>query len=247
MNCANHVAVPAAAYCRTCGKPLCSACARDVRGVIFCEECLASHVSEHMPPPGAVAGTPGAPPRGSHSPGLAAMLGFIPGVGAFYNGEYAKGFIHVAIFATLIVLSDKFWVFGLLIGAFELYMPFEAYQTAKAREMGLPPPDPFGINQMFGSPHVGPVPPVQPAAAAGVPTAGTVSAEGNPVVVESADPDDYAGRSKAPVGALILVGLGVLFLLNTMNLLNFDWGRFWPLILIAVGLWTLAKRNRVRS
>ena len=51
MNCANHVEVPAVAYCRTCGKPMCSTCARDVRGVIYCEECLASQVSGTMPPP----------------------------------------------------------------------------------------------------------------------------------------------------------------------------------------------------
>ena len=51
MNCANHLDAPAVAYCRTCGKPLCSACTRDVRGVIYCEECLASHLSGTMPPP----------------------------------------------------------------------------------------------------------------------------------------------------------------------------------------------------
>src|SRR5208337_3717481 len=97
MNCANHVESPAVAYCRTCGKPMCSNCMRDVRGVLYCEECLASQVSGTMPPPpGPGAPLPGAvPPVTEGSPGLAAILGFIPGVGAFYNGEYAKGFIHV--------------------------------------------------------------------------------------------------------------------------------------------------------
>ena len=51
MNCATHVDVPAVAFCRTCGKPMCSNCTRDVRGVIYCEECLASHMSGTMPPP----------------------------------------------------------------------------------------------------------------------------------------------------------------------------------------------------
>jgi len=120
MNCANHVESPAVAYCRTCGKPMCSNCTRDVRGVLYCEQCLASQVSGTMPPPG-----PGAPLRGAAppvtegSPGLAAILGFIPGVGAFYNGEYAKGFIHVLIFATLIWAADHVsGIFGIGIAAF---------------------------------------------------------------------------------------------------------------------------------
>ena len=31
------------------------------------------------------------------SPGLAFLLGFIPGVGAIYNGQYVKGLIHVVV------------------------------------------------------------------------------------------------------------------------------------------------------
>ena len=120
MNCANHADVPAVAYCRTCGKPLCSTCSRDVRGVIYCEECLASHLSGTMPPPGSTAVPPGVePPAGTPRPTLAALLGLIPGVGAMYNGEFAKGFIHVLIFATLIWMADHMAeVFGLAIAAF---------------------------------------------------------------------------------------------------------------------------------
>ena len=153
MNCANHPDVPAVAYCRTCGKPLCSGCARDVRGVIYCEECLASHVSGVVPPPGSVAVPPGVePPTSTPSPTLAAILGFIPGVGAMYNGEFAKGFVHVLIFATLIWMTQEVnGIFGICIAAFEIYMPIEAYKTARAREMGLPAPDPFGFNNFFSS------------------------------------------------------------------------------------------------
>ena len=42
------------------------------------------------------------PPVASASapnPGLAALLGLIPGVGAMYNGQYAKGVIHLIVFA----------------------------------------------------------------------------------------------------------------------------------------------------
>ena len=106
-----------------------------------------------MPPPaqpGVVAA--GTTPVASGSPGLAALLGFIPGVGAMYNGEYAKGFIHVLIFATLIWAANNInELFGIAIAAFVLYMPIEAYQTAKARMLGLQPPDPFGFNNLFAN------------------------------------------------------------------------------------------------
>ena len=50
MNCATHSNIQAVAYCRTCGKPLCAACTRDVRGTIFCEACLADRLAGIVPP-----------------------------------------------------------------------------------------------------------------------------------------------------------------------------------------------------
>ena len=151
MNCANHPDVPAVAYCRTCGKPLCSSCARDVRGVIYCEECLASHLSGTMPPPGSTAVPPGGEPRLACPSRLAAILGFIPGVGAMYNGEYAKGFVHVLIFATLIWMTDH--MSGIFRprhrGVHDLYADRGLQDGAGG--MGLPAPDPFGLNNLFSA------------------------------------------------------------------------------------------------
>ncbi len=239
MNCANHADVPATAYCRTCGKPLCSGCSRDVRGVIYCEECLASHLSGTVPPPGPAAVPPGAQPStGGPSPGLAAILGFIPGVGAMYNGEYAKGFIHVVIFATLIWMADNVsGLFGLAIAAFVIYMPIEAYKTARAKEMGLPAPDPFGLNNLFT-----PAGSAKPAPAV---AASVVPPGGNPAMLPEGEPIDTAyGFSRVPVGAFILIGLGVLFLLDEVGVLHFHnlW-RFWPLVLIALGVRVLMRRT----
>jgi TM2 domain-containing membrane protein YozV len=240
MNCANHADVSATAYCRTCGKPLCSNCTRDVRGVIYCEECLASHLSGAMPPAGSAAVPPGAkPPTGSPSPGLAAILGIIPGVGAMYNGEFAKGFIHVVIFATLIWMTDNVnGLFGIAIAAFVIYMPVEAYKTARAKQMGLPAPDPFGLNNLFS-----PAGSAKPAAgvAAGVVPAGSnppPSAEEQPTDAECCPP------SRVPVGAFILIGLGVLFLLDELGVMHMHnlW-RFWPLVLIAIGIRILMRRS----
>jgi hypothetical protein len=151
-----------------------------------------------------------------------------------YNGEYAKGFIHVLIFASLIWAADHIsGIFGIGIAAFVLYMPFEAYRTAKAKQMGVPPPDPFGFNNMnlFGSAS-------QPAAAAPGGAAAAVPVEGQPALVEESP------GSRVPIGALILIGLGVIFLLDQFGWWHFDWfGRFWPLILIAIGVRVLMKRT----
>jgi hypothetical protein len=240
MNCANHGDVPAVAFCRTCGKPLCSSCVRDVRGVIYCEECLASHLSGVMPPPGTTAVPPGVEPEtGAGRPGLAALLGFIPGVGAMYNGEFGKGFVHVLIFATLIWMTAHVnGIFGLGIAAFVIYMPIEAYQTARARQMGLPAPDPLGLNRLFSSTGTVTTPRAVVTASA-VPVAGS-----DPANVVEDEPVDNGMRSRIPIGAFILIGLGVLFLLNEMDVLNLDrlW-RFWPLVLIAIGIRVLMRRR----
>ena len=233
MNCANHPDAAAAVYCRTCGKALCTNCRRDVRGVIYCEECLASHLTM---PPGAV--PVAQPPSVGANPIAAAVLGFIPGVGAMYNGEFAKGFVHVLIFATLIWLAQNISpLFGLGIAAFVLYMPIEAYRTARARELGLTPPDPFGFNNLFSSPSSNPAPTSTTASSSAV-------AYGNSPG-DNGESETGGGFSSAvPIGAVILIGLGVLFLLNTMGLLNFDWiWRFWPLILIALGLRAILRRR----
>ncbi|MEA3006037.1 MAG: hypothetical protein QOI94_1306, partial [Acidobacteriaceae bacterium] len=96
MNCLNHPDVAAAAYCQNCGKPLCTACIRSVGGVVYCEPCLAARLSAQ---PGAAE----ANLTGLHAhPVLAGLLGFIPGVGAMYNGQFVKALAHVLIFAVFV-------------------------------------------------------------------------------------------------------------------------------------------------
>src|SRR5579872_2682045 len=128
MTCAVHTDQVATAYCRTCGKPLCQSCQRDVRGVIYCQDCLAARLEGTVPPAAANAPqTVYVAPATTGSPGLAAVLGFIPGVGAFYNGQFAKGFIHVFIFALLAHLADRADMFGWCVAAWIFYMVFDAY------------------------------------------------------------------------------------------------------------------------
>src|SRR5437588_4891228 len=157
MNCANHADASAVAYCRTCGKALCANCTRPVRGVIYCEDCLGAKMEGTAA--GASAGTsgfvsstfsPGAsgqipppppPPPGSGSgpnPTVAGILGAIPfGIGAVYNGQYAKGLAHLGIFALLVIgantASDP-WdtLFGLGIAFFIFYQIIDAVRSDRS-------------------------------------------------------------------------------------------------------------------
>ncbi|MGA2101252.1 MAG: DUF5668 domain-containing protein [Candidatus Sulfotelmatobacter sp.] len=226
MNCATHNDVAAVAFCRTCGKPLCNQCTRDVRGVIYCEACLAARmdgvapaagfvppVQTVYPPVGAYTPGPRPPMNSGPNPALAGILaGFFPiGVGAVYTGQYAKGLSHLVIMVLLIlgVSSDLPWpaitVLGIAIGFFYVYQIIDAVRSAKAIQMGEPAPDPFGLAATFGA------------------------------------GEKFEG-SKVPAGAAILIGLGVLFLLHTAGLFEFGLDRFWPLILIFLGVWLFAKQ-----
>ena len=197
MNCAVHTDVAATGYCRQCGKALCPECTRDVGGALYCSNCLTGIVSAAPTAPSGAASK-------TH-PGVALALGFIPGLGAVYNGEYIKALLHVAIFGGIIALLntdlpgsyDAF--LGIALGCFYFYMPIEAYRTARARQLGEP----------------------QPA-------------------------DLVYGQGRRPIGAIVLIVLGALFLLANFGLLRTEWfTRGWPIGLIAIGVWILVDRMKV--
>lgn len=278
MNCLNHPDVGAAAYCQNCGKPLCTACIRSVGGVVYCEPCLAARLS----------GQPGAAEAnltGLHAhPVLAGLLGFIPGVGAMYNGQFVKALAHVLIFAVFVSLSDKSFVFALLIAAWVFYQVFDAAQTAKARRDGLPLPNPFGLNDLGTRLGMAP-PPASPYVAGFTPPPGS-SVPGGANPNPGQDPSHHPGVGGAyqqppaytasytapptsgigapgmppgyteplaiesrgqrhPVGAIVLIGIGLLLLFHTLGIFEDEWiGRAWPLIIIGAGAWLLYRRTR---
>jgi B-box zinc finger len=232
MNCATHNEVAAVAFCRTCGKPLCQTCTRDVRGVIYCENCLAARMDGvqaspgYTPPPPAgfvpppstpyiptTVPFPPPPPSTGPNPAVAGILaGFFPfGVGAVYCSQYAKGLAHLVIMILLIigVGSNLPWYFitmlGIGMGFFYVYQIIDAVRTAHALQMGQPAPDPFGLAQTFGT------------------------------------GEKFEG-AKVPTGAAVLIALGVLFLLHTAGLFEIGMGLFVSLILIFLGVWLFAKQ-----
>jgi len=227
MNCATHNDIAAVAFCRTCGKPLCGTCTRDVRGVIYCEPCLAARLEGTAPagfvppqttyqqtvypPVGAPVAGP-RPPGSGPNPAVAGILaGFFPvGVGAVYCSQYAKGLAYLVIMVLLGWGTDHtgsiggFFIAGVIF--FWVFQIIDAVRTARAIQEGLPAPDPMGIGQAFG---------------------------GGERIIDA---------SKVPVGALILIGLGVLFLLHTMGIMEHGFDRFWPIILILFGGWMFARQ-----
>jgi TM2 domain-containing membrane protein YozV len=211
MNCANHPEVAATAYCRSCGKPLCQACQRTSMGTIVCEEHYVPQAPPAPEPQPAyspyTAPYTAAPAGSAPSPGLAFILGLIPGVGAIYNGQYAKGLIHVVILGTLISILNSGAagglepLFGMLTGLWVIYMPFEAYHTASKRLRGEPV-DEFS----------------------------------------SVVPLKYQ-TSGFPLAPIILIGVGVVFLLNNLEIVRlYQIFRYWPVFLIVLGAYMLYAR-----
>lgn len=140
MTTASENPKPVTAYCRSCGKPLTEDTVRVAMGTVYCEEHVPAAQADGAP--GSPASTAAAPNPGV-SPGLAFVLGMLPGVGAIYNGQYAKGIVHVLILGMLISInsSGAFGLeplFGMLTAVFWFYMAFEAYHTARKRQMGEP-------------------------------------------------------------------------------------------------------------
>ncbi|MBV9624999.1 MAG: B-box zinc finger protein [Acidobacteria bacterium] len=218
MSCANHPQNPVSAYCRTCGKALCSSCTRQVMGVIYCENCLAERVSGTTPSPAYPIASPpvyrNLGSSGPHAPIAGILAGFFPfGVGAVYCGQYAKGLAHLVIFILLIVgvsnaSSDAMHaMFGIGIAAFYFYQLIDAIKSAKAIQAGQPAPDPFGLGTMFST------------------------------------GERHNFTRGVPTGAVVLIGLGILFLLHNLGIWFLEIDRIWPIFLIVLGGWLLLKRR----
>ena len=243
MNCANHPDVAVSQYCRSCGKPLCASCVRNVQGVAYCEQCLAERLGAVHPPqaasapyvaPAVYAGQPVA--ASGPNPALAGILaGFFPfGVGAVYTGQYAKGLAHLVIMTLMIwgeTVSNSDGLgaaLGLGLAFFYVYQIIDAVKSAHAIRAGLPAPDPFGLGNMFGG--------WESKSQAGA----SASAGTAPGVQGSAG---VYTQPRIPTAAVILIALGCLFLLRTAGIFDYDEDFIWPVVLIALGVFILIRRK----
>jgi len=266
MDCVNHSGVSATAYCQNCGKALCTGCVRNAAGgQLLCEPCWMGWQSYQRPLAPQMSSGP--------NPWVAGSVGVIPGVGAMYNGQFLKGFIHVIVFAVLVSITSKVnGIFGIFIGAWVLYQSFEAFHTAKALRDGQPVPDPFGLNEVgnwlnMGGRGQSPGRPGAGQASAGQfmganqtpysgPVPGAYQAPFTPPATGYVDPaappipppyPEYwrplFWRRKEPIGAIVLISLGILFLLAQLDVFHGRLLEFtWPLFLIALGVWLIVRR-----
>jgi hypothetical protein len=200
-----------AGYCRACGKALGEADVHKAQGAMYCKEhapmegaASSPYTAPYSAPPYGGTSYSG-PPRSDISPGLAFGLGFIPGVGAIYNGQYAKGLVHVAVIGVLMSIlnadiPEHFQpLVVLMLVAFWAYMPFEAFHTARNRQMG------HAVDE-FSS--LAPM-----------------------------------GTSRFPGAPVLLIGLGTVLLLDNLGIFELrHMLRFWPVLLIAAGLYMLFTR-----
>lgn len=229
MNCVNHAERNAAAFCRECGKAMCEECQHPAFGSVFCREHLpAAAVPPPVPdpfrqPPGGYSGSPyqappsanpytapspqGPPPDPSAHPALALILGFFPGVGAIYNGQYAKGLIHAVIFGLMVSIVSSTHngavgaFVGIMIGIWVVYMAFESYHTARKRRYGI------AVDEF------------------------------------SSLIDTRPSNGRFPLGGALLIGIGFILLLDTTDIISMDvFLRYWPVLLIAAGLYMLYVR-----
>ena len=172
MNCAIHQELPAVAFCRECGRGVCATCRRETQNIVYCEDCWtrlfgadpepvmvgaqageAPEATSRFEPGGANPIASTAPPRPTPpngdaaanegpSPALAFILGLIPGVGAVYNGQYAKAVLQVLVFGGLMSLIDSraggglkpLLVLSMIL--FFFYMPLDSLRTARALRRG---------------------------------------------------------------------------------------------------------------
>jgi hypothetical protein len=191
-------------------------------GVIYCENCLAERVAGSAPPASPYQPAPGyvAPMQttgGGPNPALAGILaGFFPfGVGAVYCGQYAKGLAHF-IAAVLLIVGQAHATSDTMHLVLGLCMGgFYFYQLIDAIRSAKA----IQVGQPAPDPF----------------GLGTMFSPGT---------DRVEFSRGIPTGAVVLILLGCLFLLNNLDIPFLKFDTLWPLILIALGAWLFVKRKQ---
>jgi TM2 domain-containing membrane protein YozV len=272
MDCVNHSGVAATAYCQNCGKPLCAQCVRQgAGGQILCEQDFVAW--QRVAQPFAVPAAPHAPNPALAAvlgliPGVGAMYN-----GQFFKGlihvVIFAVLVSIADRYSIFGLFIAAWIF---YQSFEAYHTARARRdgTPLPDPLGLNEVgnwlnlggNPGGHNQGPGvgqNPGAGPG--VNPGAGSGyeagayqappaggyqqvpyTPMPGFDPATGAVPPVPPVPPPPY-WRRREPIGAVILIGLGLIFLLKQMGyvterILHYSW----PLVLIALGVWLIVRR-----
>ncbi len=267
MDCANHSGVSATVYCQSCGKALCQACVRQgAAGQIFCEPCWIVWQGGQRPyaPPPVGGPSPALAALLGAIPGVGAMYN-----GQFVKGMVHVVIFAVLISAAQVY--DIFGIFigaWIFYQMFEAYHTARArrdgdplpdplglnevsnwFMTGGRRPQG-PSPGVADAGQT-ASPGVHAVPhhstdqpPYQaPYQAPYMPPPPGAAGPGYPPIPPIPPVPPAHWRRREPIGAVVLILLGVMFLLG-----QFDWFSWrvyeylWPLLLIGLGVWLIVRR-----
>jgi hypothetical protein len=159
------------------------------------------------------------PPSSGPNPGLAGLLGAIPfGVGAIYNGQYTKGLVHLGIFVFLVVaLSSSLpdYLYPVLGIGMAFFVVYQIIDAVRTAKA-------IQENQ----------PPPDPFGLATMFSPGGTQPGHN-----------NFSSAAVPTGAIVLIGLGILFLLHNLGIWFLNVDVLWPVILIALGVWLFIRRQ----
>ena len=215
MNCATHNTVEAVAYCRTCGKALCASCTRPVHGVIYCENCLAARLEGVQPPVNTSSGFVAPAVGGPVQPASGPNPTVAGILAAFF--PFGVGAVYTAQYAKGLA---HLIIFFLLVWGTD-------HISGLICGLGIAF---FYVYQIIDA--------VRSAKA---------------IQMGQTPPDPFelgqtfstgqkTDAAKIPTGAIVLIGLGVLFMLHTLGALEFGVDRLWPFFLLFLGLWLFAQR-----
>jgi hypothetical protein len=217
MNCANHPELAAIAYCRTCGKALCETCRRVLGGTIYCAEHVPVAAASAAQSYGGPYNAPYTTPAALPDSGASPALAFLLGLIPGVGAIYNGQYVKGLIHVVIL---------GVLIGI------VHSDQV------------PIGLEPLFG---------MMIAAwifymAFEAYHTAKKRKLGQPV-------EEFSGliplggrRSRFPAGPAVLIIIGVLFLLNNLDILRIrQIFRYWPIALIAAGVYMLFERLSTRE
>ncbi len=272
MDCVNHSGVSATAYCQNCGKALCAACVRNAgNGQILCEPCYVAWQNVQQPFVAPTMGGPN--PSVAAVLGVIPGVGAMYNGQYFKGLIHVVIFVVIISITTHYGLFGLFIPAWVLYQSFEAFHTAKAIRDGQPipdplglnevgnwLNLGGPQHRP-GMPYSAVPPGPGPsVPgagsaPPNPGAGAGgyqqVPytqyqapyTPPSAAGFVDPAVPPVPPVPPVFWRRKEPIGALILIGFGLLLLLNQMGFLAEHILKFlWPLVFIALGVWLIVRR-----
>ena len=224
MKCAVHPEVDATGFCRNCGKAMCSECARPVRDTLYCENCLAAGMGMASPQPPDPASDPYSAPN--YQTNFVPPATVVPPVNpgrpsaavAFMLGLFpGLGAVYNGEYNKALIHVVVFT--ALVFGlANSDDLSAGAIVVLSLLLTG------FVFYMAFDSMRVAQA----------------------KVTGQSVDDPLSNVTKNLPIGPIILIGLGALFLLNNFHIFDyfhFSIGRLWPLFLVGAGV--LMFRNRI--